>query len=73
MVEVEALDELELIDEVELLRDKVLRGANIPFTSSGFIEVLPLILPHAGRDICEKLGGLATAVMSESLGKPGKR
>ena len=58
-----------MIEEDELLRDKGLRGANIPLTSSGFIGAPPLIVPHAGLEICGKLGGLATAVMREGSGK----
>lgn len=68
-VDTDELDEFELIEEDELLRDRGLRGANIPLTSSGFIGTLPLLVPHAGRDICGKFGGLATAVMREGSRK----
>jgi hypothetical protein len=49
------LDELEEVleatDEAELLRESVFRGANMPRTSSGFIELSPLMVPHAGLEI----------------------
>jgi hypothetical protein len=48
----EELEEaLEATDEAELLRESVLRGANMPRTSSGFIELSPLMVPHAGLEI----------------------
>lgn len=62
-VDVDEFEEVELTEDDELVRDKVFRGINMPLTSSGFIGALPSIEPHAGRDICWKLGGLATAVM----------
>lgn len=51
------------MDPEEFERERGLRDANIPLASSGFIELLPSIEPHAGRDIWGKVGGLATAVM----------
>lgn len=65
---VDELDEVEETEDDELERGKVLRGANMPMpprTSSGFIGLFPLSVPHAGREICEKFGGLATAVMGK--------
>ena len=64
----DVLEALEEMDEAEFDRERVLRGTNMPRTSSGFMEELPLIVPHAGRDICGKVGGLATAVMREGSG-----
>jgi hypothetical protein len=61
-------DAVEAMDEEELDRGSVLRGTNMPRDSSEFIEPLPLSVPHAGRDICGKVGGFATAVMRESSG-----
>lgn len=68
-VVVDELDEVEETDDDELVRDKALRGANMstpPRTSSGFIRLFPLNVPHAGREICEKFGGFATAVMRKA-------
>ena len=59
----DAVEPLEDIDEEELLRESVFRGTNMPLTSSGFMELFPLRVPHAGREIWGKEGGLATAVM----------
>lgn len=64
VVETEELDEADDIDEDELDRERVWRGPNMPRTSSEFMELLPSIEPHAGREIWEIEGGLATAVMS---------
>jgi len=58
--EAEVLDES---DEDELERDGALRGTNVPLTSSGFIELLPSVEPHAGSDIGANVRELATAVM----------
>lgn len=64
MEELDALDETE---EDELLRGIDFRGIKTPLTSSEFIEFRdwppPPLIPHAGRLMLEKLGGLATAVM----------
>lgn len=69
-VVVDELDEVEETEDDELLRAKGgLRCVNMsmpPRTSSGFIELFPLNVPHAGREICEKVGGLATAVMRKA-------
>lgn len=66
-VDVEELDALEDTDEEELLRGIDFRGIKTPLTSSEFIEFrdwpAPPLIPHAGRLMLEKLGGLATAVM----------
>lgn len=57
------LDEFEEMEDDELVRGRVLRGINMPRASSAFIGLFPLIVPHADREICGKVGGLATAVM----------
>jgi hypothetical protein len=44
------LDEVEETEEEELVRERVLRGANMPLPSSGLVELCPSIEPHAGRD-----------------------
>jgi hypothetical protein len=66
-VNVEEADALEDTDEDELLRGIDFRGIKPPLRSSGFIEFRdwppPPLMPHAGRLMLEKLGGLATAVM----------
>lgn len=66
-VDVEELDALEETDEDELLRGIDFRGIKTPLTSSEFIVFRdwppPPLMPHAGRLMLEKLGGLATAVM----------
>lgn len=66
-VDVEELDALDDTDEDELLRGMDFRGIKTPLTSSEFIEFRdwppPPLIPHAGRLMFEKLGGLATAVM----------
>lgn len=64
-VEFEDADDVDDTDEEEFERWIVLRGRNMPLTSSGFIEFMVCVpLPtHAGRLICGKVGGLATAVM----------
>lgn len=49
-VEVDELDEVEETEEEELVRERVLRGANMPLPSSGLVELCPSIEPHAGRD-----------------------
>lgn len=38
----------------------------MPRASSGFIGLFPLMVPHADREICGKVGGLATAVMRKA-------
>ena len=65
------LDEVEEIEDEEFVRESCLRGANMPLTSSGFMGVLPLTDPHAGREIWGKVGGLATAVMRKDRGRLG--
>lgn len=50
-VATEVFDELEDSDEAELDLERDFRGANMPLTSSGSIGLLPLIVPHAGREI----------------------
>lgn len=65
-VATEVPDELVEMEEDEFVRERVLRGTNMPLTSSGFIGLLPLMVPHAGREICGKVGGLATAVMRKA-------
>jgi hypothetical protein len=65
-VVLEDTDELEEMEDDELLRGRVFRGTNMPRTSSGFIGLFPLIVPHAGREICGNVGGLATAVMRKA-------
>lgn len=69
----EALEPLEEMDEDEFDRGRDFRGTNMPRppASSEFIAPLPLIVPHAGRLICGKVGGLATAVMEEGSGGAG--
>lgn len=66
-VDVEELDALEETEEDELLRGIDFRGIKTPLTSSEFIVFRdwppPPLMPHAGRLMLEKLGGLATAVM----------
>ena len=66
-VVLEELEALEEMEEAELERERVLRGANMPLTSSAFIGLPPLPFPHAGRDICENVGGFATAVIRKVL------
>lgn len=84
-VDVEEAEEFEDMDEDELVRGIVFRGIKTPLTSSEFIEFRdwPPLIPHAGRLMLEKLGGLATAVMrndgiesvagERSLGRSGSR
>lgn len=74
-VDAEVFEELEEMDPEEFVRERGLRGANIPLASSGFIELLPSIEPHAGRDSWGKVGGLATAVMRlvEEVSTKGSR
>jgi hypothetical protein len=62
-VDVDEAEDVDDNEDEELVRDKFLRGTNMPLTSSGFIGALPSMEPHAGRVICGKVGGLATAVM----------
>lgn len=64
-VEEDDVEEIEDIEDDELVRGIVFRGIKTPLTSSEFIEFSdwPPLMPHAGRLILEKLGGLATAVM----------
>lgn len=45
------LDELEDTDDDECERESCLRGASMALTSSGFMGALPLMLPHADREI----------------------
>lgn len=49
-VATEVFEESDDIDDDELLRARFLRGANMPRTSSGFMGVFPLIVPHDERD-----------------------
>lgn len=49
-VATEVLDESEDIEDDELLRARFLRGTNMTRTSSGFIGLFPLIVPHDERD-----------------------
>lgn len=74
-VEAEEFEDVEVTDPEEFVRERGLRGANIPLASSGFIELLPSIEPHAGRDSWGKAGGLATAVMRlvEAVSMMGSR
>lgn len=61
-------DDCEESDDDELARCALFRGMNMRATSSGFIELRPPcpgLVPHAGRLIWGKLGGLATAVICE--------
>jgi len=64
-VEDDPVDDVDDIEEDELVRWMVLRGANMPRGSSGFMALsdCPPLIPHPGRLMLEKLGGLATAVM----------
>lgn len=74
-VVVDELEEVDETEEEELLRCSVFRGAaNMPLTSSGFIEfrLWPPLTFHPGRLSCWKLGGLATAVMGKSSFDSGK-
>jgi hypothetical protein len=68
IVDPDAADEFDDNEDEELFRDKVFRGTNMPRLSSGFIELFPSIEPHAARDICGNVGGLATAVMRMASG-----
>ena len=45
------MEEFEDIDDEEFVRDRVFRGANIPRTSSEFMDLFVSIEPHAGREI----------------------
>ena len=65
------LDEAEETEDDEFERESCLRGANMPLASSGFMGLLPLMLPHAGREIWGKVGGLATAVMGKAQTRLG--
>jgi hypothetical protein len=62
----EAAEEVDDTEEDELLRVKLLRGTNMPRTSSAFIGLSPLTVPHSGREICGKVGGFATAVIRKN-------
>jgi hypothetical protein len=62
-VDADEAEVFEESDEDELERDGVLRGTNMPLTSSGFIELLLSVEPHAGSDIGANVRELATAVM----------
>lgn len=50
-VELEAMEPLEEIEEEEPDRCKVFLGTSMPLASSVFAELVPLIVPHAGREI----------------------
>lgn len=64
LVATDVLEESEEMEDDEELRERVLRGANMPRTSSPFTELFPLMVPpHADRESCGKLGALATAVI----------
>jgi hypothetical protein len=64
-VEDDPVDDVDDRDEDEFVRGMVLRGANMARLSSGFMALsdCPPLIPHPGRLMLEKLGGLATAVM----------
>lgn len=68
VVELDDVDEFEDMEDDELVRGTVFRGIKTPLTSSEFIEFRdwPPLIPHAGRLMLEKLGGLATAVMRKN-------
>lgn len=76
-VEFDDVEEFEDMEDDELVRGIVFRGTKTPLTSSEFIEFRdwPPLIPHAGRLILEKLGGLATAVMRKDSteGSTGER
>ncbi len=67
-VELEDVEEFDDMEDDELVRWILFRGMNMPLTSSGFMGLsdCPPLMPHAGRLMLGKLGGLATAVMRTS-------